>query len=204
MDDASGDIDAQTGVTWWKKSFDHNIRYKRNKENLGFGGNCNAGAEIAEGEILVFLSNDVIIRGDFLTPIKDILTEGNPEALVGGQIIDWAGGWNEINYNGSKRFIPYLAGWLLACRKETWKELGGFDPRYGVYDYEDVDLSTTAISKGIPLIVTDSSHLQHLSGATIASMKVDRRSQTLKNQKIYHEKWQGQWEKIFERLDHVR
>ena len=199
MDDASTEPDCQSGVAWWQKNSLHNIRYKRNEKNLGFGGNCNEGARAATGDILVFLSNDVIIRGNFLASLVRILAEKTPHALVGGQLIDWAGGWNEIEYNGGVSVVPYLAGWLLACTRETWKLLGGFDPRFGVFDYEDMDLCTTAHILGTPLIPLNSPDLDHLSGATIRTLAMDRYSQTMKNKDVYHQKWQGKWDIVFER-----
>ena len=203
MDDASTELDCQTGVTWWQKSSRHTIRYKRNKENLGFGGNCNEGAKIATGDILVFLSNDVIIHGDFLSPLIQLLAEVNGPALAGVQLVDWAGGWNEIPYNGGISIVPYLAGWLLACTKTTWGQLGGFDPRFGLFDFEDMDVSTTAHLLGIPLVVLKTPYLQHISGATIQGLAIDRYSQTMKNKDIYHQKWQGEWDTIFGRLENV-
>ena len=201
MDDASTELDCQTGTAWWQKNSPHNIRYKRNEKNLGFGGNCNEGAKIATGDILVFLSNDVIIRGNFLTSLIWILAEKNSCALVGGQLIDWAGGWNEIEYNGGISIVPYLAGWLLSCTRETWKKLGGFDSRFGIFDYEDMDLCTTAHLLGVPLIPLNSPYLYHLSGETIRTLAMDRYSQTMKNKDIYHQKWQGKWDQVFERAE---
>ena len=199
MDDASTERDCQVGVDWWHKNSLLNIRHKRNEKNLGFGGNCNEGAKVATGDILVFLSNDVIIRGNFLVALMRILAEKSPHALVGGQLIDWAGGWNEIEYKGGISIVPYLAGWLLACTRETWKLLGGFDPRFGVFDYEDMDLCTTARVLGIPLIPLNSPALAHMSGETIRTLAMDRYSQTMKNKDVYHRKWQGKWDTIFER-----
>ena len=203
MDDASTELDCQAGVTWWQKNSRHNIRYKRNKENLGFGGNCNEGAREATGDVLIFLSNDVIIRGDFLSPLITLLAEENGPALAGVQLVDWAGGWNEIPRNGGISIVPYLAGWLLACTRTTWDLLGGFDPRFGLFDYEDMDLCTTAHLLGIPLVVLKTSYLYHLSGVTIQGLAMDRYSQTMKNKEIYHRKWQGDWDTIFGRLENV-
>src|SRR3990167_5648625 len=75
VDDASTEKDCQTGLAWWQKAAreDLPIRYKRNEENMGFGQSCNIGAWYVRGDALVFLSNDVIVRGDFITQIREIL-----------------------------------------------------------------------------------------------------------------------------------
>ena len=206
VDDASPDEEEiKGGVAWWqKKVSQHPIRYYRNKENLGFGGSCNVGARIAfensDAETVVFLSNDVIIRGDFVSLIKDILFR-SPNTLIGGQIIDWRAGWNQVMFEGHEMVVPYAAGWLLACNKDVWNQLGGFDPRYGRFDYEDVDLSTNATSLGIDLVGLNLSYLKHLSGATIATLPIDRMAKTVENKQKYLEKWEGRWNEIFERLE---
>ena len=57
MDDASPRLDVQEGINWWnKKCPQYDIKYYRNEKNLGFGGNCNEGAKVATGEVLMFLS----------------------------------------------------------------------------------------------------------------------------------------------------
>ena len=87
--------------------------------------------------------------------------------------------------------------------------LGGFDPRFGIFDYEDMDMSTTAHSLGIPLVSLVQGwnarypYLHHISGATIYAMAIDRHSQTIKNRDIYHRKWDGQWDGFIERLSYV-
>ena len=81
--------------------------------------------------------------------------------------------------------------------------MGGFDPRFGIFDYEDMDLSTTAHLLGIPLVALKTPYLHHISGATIQGLAVDRHSQTIKNREIYHRKWEGDWGKIFGRLENV-
>src|SRR3990167_2412278 len=208
MDDASpelkdGDI---KGMKWWQENArpDLPVDCRKNAENLGFGGTCNAGATTAinthDADIVIFLSNDVIVRGDFITPIKNIIRD-NPRVLIGGQIIDWKAGWNEVIFQGHEMIVPYAAGWLLACTKEVWKELGGFDPRYGRFDYEDMDLSTTAHSLGIDLVGLNLPYLQHISGATIATLPVNRMAITLENKQKYLEKWEGRWQEIVEGLE---
>jgi len=200
MDDASTELDCQAGVAWWQKNSLHNIRYKRNEENLGFGGNCNEGARVATGDILVFLSNDVIIKGNFLVPLIRILAEKSSHALVGGRIVNWDSGWNTFQVNGKSLIVPYCEGWLIACAKKTWNDLGGFDPIYQKYDYEDICLSTTAQTLGIPLIALDSPYLDHISGVTIRATGADRHSQTVKNKEAYRKKWESKFESLLSKI----
>lgn len=196
INDASTDLDCEGGVAFWQNGATRQkIRYHKNKENLGFGGSMNKGAELAKGDILIFYSNDVICSGDFITNIKHLL-ENNDKLLIGGRIIYWPGGWNEFEHKGKPFTVPYCEGWLLACTKEVWDNLGGFDPRYGKYAVEDIDLSTTAISLGYELHGLNSPHLQHIGGAT-AKYDEHRMDYTIRNKEKYIEKWRSRFEEIF-------
>ena len=116
-------------------------------------------------------------------------------------MVDWPAGWNEFSVNGSKIVIPYLGGWLLACTKDAWVDLGGFDPLYGRFDYEDLDISTTALYKGYELVALNLPYLKHMSGATIATLKVDRMAITTKNKEKYIAKWQDRLLQIHANLE---
>lgn len=196
VNDASTDTDCEPGVAFWQKGASrHKILYRKNKENLGFGGSMNAGAEIATGDILVFLSNDVISTNNFISEIKGRIAQ-NENSLVGGRIVYWPGGWNEFEHKGKKFTVPYCEGWLLACTRKVWDNLGGFDPRYGRYAVEDIDLSTTAISLGYELVGLNSSHLTHIGGAT-AKYDENRMEYTTRNKEKYIKKWRGRFEELF-------
>lgn len=155
----------------------------RNEENRGFGPGHNQGACAARGEILIFLSNDVIPGGDYIAPIEAALSEG-PGALVGPEMLSHDTGWN--TFNGVT--IPYLAGHCIACYRDTWEVLGGWDERYIPCDYEDIDLSYAATQKGIPLIAV-SLPLTHLFGQSAQNLSEGRKAITLRSQAKFKEKW---------------
>lgn len=186
VNDASTETDCDGGTAFWQQADTRQeIRYLKNKKNLGFGGSMNRGAKAAYGDILVFLSNDVVITGDFLGQIKNEI-DNEKDILVGGRIVYWDSGWNTFN----NTIFPYCEGWLLACTTEVWDNLEGFDPRYSPYDYEDVDLSTTAIQKGHRLVGLDSPYLNHIGGQT-ANYNEKRLEITHRNKKKFYDKWRS-------------
>lgn len=190
VDDASTEPEPGNGANWWMKSsfIRHRIRYYRNPENLGFGKSLNNGAKLARGKYIVLLSNDVVVQGDFITDIITLINQDD-KMLVCGRAIDWAGGWNEFRIEGKHYVIPYAEGWLLACTKTAWKSLGGFDPVYGKYDYEDVDISTKALELGFSIVPLNSQKVHHLGSQTITPIDPHRRELTDKNRQIYMSKW---------------
>lgn len=189
VDDCSTDESPQ-GIAWWQRygNARFRVRYYKNRENLGFGVSCNIGARLANGRVIVQLSNDVVMYGDIFSDIITLIGFDD-KMLVAGRIVDFPGGWNEFDIDGKHIVVPYAEGWLIACTKKAWKDLGGFDPRYGKYDYEDVDLTTTAIEKKFSIVGLNSDKVRHLVGQTITSTGVDRQSITTSNRTIYFEKW---------------
>lgn len=161
------------------------LRYVRNEENTGFGPANNQGAGMAEGDTLIFLSNDVLVMGDFVTDIQLALMKDST-ALVGAQLVDFPSGWN--TFEELDKPISYLAGWCLGMKKSTFGAVGRFDPRYKFCDYEDMDLSYSWEQAGWPLVCIRLP-LRHLSGQTAQHMKGGRLAITLANQQRFCEKW---------------
>lgn len=200
INDASpGDRDYEGNIAWWQNKVDnpHKIRYHANKENLGFGGSMNLGAKHANGDILIFFSNDVIVSGDFLTQISNLFQKDN-KMLLGGEMIDWPAGWNEFDIDNKHIHISYCNGWFLSATKEAWEQSGGFDPIYYPFDYEDVCISTRFTEMGYNLVALNSPYLHHMGGATINSMGVDRSKYTKEHRELYINKWKGKLLQIYQ------
>lgn len=200
VDDDSQEAESIKGPKWWKDNSDLNVVYIRNAENLGFGGSNNVGVERSTGDVLILTQNDVIVSGDFTKPVKNYLKQ-HDKLLIGGRVIHWPAGWNEFEIDGQKVVVPYAEGWFLAMWRDAWNELGGFDPRYGRMDFEDVDLSAMAISKGYNLVGLNVSYLKHMFGqTTTATMGVEgRRALTEINRDKFFAKWKDwmiNWQNI--------
>lgn len=192
INDSSTDEQTDGGLNWWidfklKTGFD--FRVIHTEENVGFLRACNIGltyVKLEEKEAdtpVILLSNDVLIRGKFIEQIIDTLS--NVKSLMGGVLYTQDTGWNKF---GDKVF-QYLEGWLLATTWSNWKELGGgFDPIYVPHDYEDIDLSTTALTKGYELVPLNNVNLQHLGGQSIG-FSPEREKITNENKKKFEAKW---------------
>ncbi len=200
VDDASTETEPGNGVKWWMTNTSkHTIRYYRNEQNLGFGKSLNNGAKLAKGKYIVLLSNDVVVYGDFVSDIITLIGQDD-KMLVCGRAVDFPGGWNEFTIDGKHFIIPYAEGWLLACTKEAWKKLGGFDPAYGKYDYEDVDISTRALELEFSIVSMNSQKVRHLGAQTITPIDPHRVDLTKTNRQIYISKWESKLPQIMEKL----
>lgn len=188
LDDASPDSDVLGGLKWWKGSGLLPLDYANATENMGFPKAANKGLKyICQDkpleDVVILLSTDVLIQGKFISQIKEILWN-TPMSLVGGVVYTQNTGWNTF---GDKIF-PYAEGWLLATKVENWRELGFFDDRYAPSDFEDVDLSTTAVSMGYQLVPLNNVGLVHLGGRSIG-YSPEREKLTKINQEKFRLKW---------------
>ena len=131
--------------------------------NLGFAAGCNAGAERATGELLLFLNPDAVVRPGFRDAIEGPLAEGRGWAawmgLVtaqGGRVVNteggvvhftgiaWAGGAGRpLERDGggvAAGEVAFASGACLAIPRQAWERAGGFPGEFFLY-HEDVDLS---------------------------------------------------------------
>lgn len=188
VDDCSTDEEVLGGLKWWIKEAELLPLYQKLlPQNVGFLRASNEGLKICEklpdDDIVILLSNDVQIMSKFISQNKMIM-EDNPKSLVGGVLYTHDTGWNTI---GSRTF-PYLEGWYLSTSVAGWRDLGYFDERFSPCDFEDVDISTTAIEKGYQLVPLNNPGIKHMGGQTLGYTP-ERAERTRINQKKFEAKW---------------
>ena len=196
VDNGSDDEDAEiidTGVAFWQKKLaKHTIRYRKIPENVGFGAGMNSGASMAKGDIVILYSNDVVCSGNFLVELQAEFDKDR-NILLGNEVIWYDGGWNSFPSNGSRTIVPYINGYFIACTKQVWDSMDGFDPLYGKYTMEDVDISMQAQQLGYKLVALHSQNLRHL-GAQTAGYTPERFEITKQNKQKFYEKWKVELE----------
>jgi GT2 family glycosyltransferase len=106
-----------------------------NKENRFFAPANNQGLQVATGEIVVFLNNDVELRPQFLAQVA---ADVKPGGLYGPSL-------------GNRYGHDYIEGWCIAATRETWQQVGGWpEDMPGMY-WEDNLLCLRAERAGVTL-----------------------------------------------------
>jgi GT2 family glycosyltransferase len=179
----NGSTDGTGGILeYWKDIIGDRLITLKNQKNEGFPRACNQGAARADGGTLLFLNNDVLIKGDYLTPLEKALGN-NPNSLAGPQLANIDTGWNVFG----GQIISYLIGWCLAMPRKIFDDLGGFDECYSPAYYEDIDLCYNALQKGYELqqVWVPLQHLGEQSGGQLE----DKQGITEANRVKFAEKW---------------
>lgn len=184
VDDCSTDKATLDGIMWWAENY--NVKVLRPIENLGFLKASNYGIKKATGDIICLISSDVRVYKD-LAKIAKGMAQIPEKILLGGKVYNDTTGWNQFG----DRIFPYVEGWLLIAKKEHWEELGYFDERFAPFDFEDVQLSTVAISKGFRLaqITPDAGTVVEHIGAQTIKYGEARQKVTEEHRKIFESIW---------------
>ncbi len=154
--------------------------------NRGFAGACNAGAETARGELLVFLNNDTVPTQGWLTALVRYADAHPTAGAIGSRLlfpddtIQHAGivfGSNGLPHhiyagfpkdhpavNISRRFQAVTAACCL-IRRQAWADAGGFDTSF-INGWEDVDLCLRLGAAGLEIHYCHESVVYHLDKAT--------------------------------------
>lgn len=135
------------------------VRIITPERNLGFGAGCNTGAEVATGEVVVFLNPDTIAMPGSITALVDTLDDETvgiamarvrllrePELLNSrGNVVHisglgWSGGFGDLVDDAvDVREVASPCGAAMAVRRDEFLALGGFREELFLY-YEDQDL----------------------------------------------------------------
>ncbi len=150
-----------------------------NGKNRGFVYTSNRGVKKARGELIVLLNTDVIPQGDFLTPVlrhfedPKVFAVSLSEQDYGWAKIWWRGGYIHIGDGGkskSAHICAWASGGTGVFRKSMWQKLGGFDPLYSPYYWEDFDLGFRAWKRGWKIIWEPKAKVLHKHEASTSKV----------------------------------
>jgi N-acetylglucosaminyl-diphospho-decaprenol L-rhamnosyltransferase len=163
----------------------------RNKGNIGFGKGCNSGFKHVITPYMMFLNPDAVIDKKSLKTLIDFM-EQSPNAGMCGPILKDSSGerrftnilptpWNIIFKPVFSRWISrgkrhillgdetakteWLFGACMLLRKEVFKNIGGFDPRFFLY-FEETDLSLRIRQSGWEIWIVGGAICEHVNAAS--------------------------------------
>jgi GT2 family glycosyltransferase len=152
-----------------------------NQQHLGFGPSINKGVAIAKNRYLMLLNSDVLINDEqYKKVIKEF--EKNPKLFavsfaqleknnttVGKNTIFWQKGFMQHgrSNNLNKGINAWAEGGSCIIDKEKFVLLGGFDPIYSPFYWEDIDISYRAWKQNYEIIFDPNIKVVHHHESTI-------------------------------------
>lgn len=179
-------------------------------ENLGFAGGVNRGLEMAAGHA-VLLNSDTLLTEGWLERLEAALLSADDIGMV-GPVSNCAAGPQQLDglsladeeeantfaqerareKSGAVRHVTRLVGFCLMIRDTVWHEVGTFDERFAIGNYEDDDYCTRVRRAGYRLAVAEDTFIYHFGGRTFAGMGLEGAAFTelmAENRQRYMDKW---------------
>jgi len=187
------------------------IQLVRNDKNLGFIGSCHRGADLAKGDYLVLLNNDIQVTPGWLDALLEVFRLRADAGMVGARLVypdgslqeaggivwrdgsAWNWGRNGDPEHPSHRYLraaDYCSGACLALRRADWITWGGFDRAYVPAYYEDTDLAFRVRAAGQRVYYQPEAKIIHFEGV---SSGTDVTQGVKKHQVINREVFLNRW-----------
>jgi len=174
VDDASTDRTAQIAE-------EYGARVLRMSLQSGPGAARNRAAEVAAGEILLFVDSDVVVKPDIIGRIAADLALGSEYAAVFGSYDEEPAERNFLSqYKNLQHYFVHQLGneeaatfWAGcgAVLRDVFLELGGFDlERYPIPSIEDIELGYRLRAAGHRILLDKSVKAKHLKRWTLRSL----------------------------------
>lgn len=171
--------------------------------NIGFGAACNLAASVASQPFMAFVNPDADVDVAVLDRLVDKISSDSRCSSAGPLLVEAAGrasagsgGWLPtplravVHATGLFRVLPesgiwlgrhtnavldveWIAGTCLVIVTDVFRQLGGFAPRYFLYQ-EDMDLGRRLRERGYRQIVVGDLRVRHIHGTSSAVQDVRR------------------------------
>lgn len=179
VDDCSSDARAiQTARQWVARQ--SGARYQRMPENGGPGLARNAGAQLATGDVLVFVDSDVVVKPETLELFQRLFQQHAEAAAAFGSYDDAPAAPGLVTeYRNLLHHYTHQSGPALpttfwagcgAMRRDVFLRHAGFDPVYRRPCIEDIELGMRLSESGDPILLRPEIQCTHLKRWSFAEM----------------------------------
>jgi len=214
VDNASPDDTAQM-VREYAQRFE-NVHAIFNKDNVGLAGGNNAPLGKCQGDYVLILNPDTLVRNDTLARLAAFLDQ-NPDVVVVGPKNLYSDGkphssfhrgwglwhvllWRILPFRLTRAFYDrfsnyeqqdklFVSGACLMIRRNIFDSIGGYDPEYFLTVEDACDLCIRARKAGGRVVFLPDAEVVHIGGRSGAHA-------------IYIVVWQGYYGSVYHFLKH--
>ncbi len=177
------------------------LKLIRNNRNIGWLAATNQGLQIADGEYVCLINNDIVAGKNWLLNCINLMRKEPKIGLINPRgnersenrsvtdINTYATQLERLNH---QRFteLDHCSGFCLIIRTSILSETGYLDPVYGEGYYEDYDLSRRAQELGWLCAQADDAFVFHLGSQSFKNKVPERRQELISiNREIFERRW---------------
>lgn len=183
-----------------------------NEENVGFPKGCNQGINIAVGDNILLLNNDVVVTPNWLVNLNKCLYSSEGIGAV-GTVSNRCPYYQQINikYNNMEEMISFaekynisdknkweerlkLIAFCISIKREVIDKVGLLDEKFTPGNFEDDDYSLRIRKAGYRLMLCKDTFIHHYGNVTFGENPYEYSNILKINQKKFEEKWGFSWE----------
>lgn len=176
------------------------------QHNVGFAHGCNQGIQLAQGQYVLVLNNDVLVTEGWLRRLLSAIEiqgadmvgpmgtrfhglQNIAEAIDEEQLEDYAQ-QRSTAYQGQGRWVHRLLGTCILIKNDVFIRIGGFDPCFGLGYYEDDDFCYRAVLSGFKLWISFDVFVYHFGSKSFEKLPASQMHLLRERNKLmFIQKW---------------
>jgi len=192
------------------------IEHIDNPRNRGFPAAVNQGIRLAcenpcsggEGGDLVVMNSDVVVTPHWLRRLREHF-RGDPSAGIVGPCTNYVSGVQLVKgdygtdagrlrafaeqryrrFQAQAQEVDRVVGFCMVVRRQCIEDVGLFDERFGIGNFEDDDLCRRARMSGWRVLWAQDVFVHHFGSRSFALAGMDYRDLIRRNARLYFQKW---------------
>lgn len=196
-----------------------NVRFIISPENLGFGKANNLGVQYAQGKYIFFLNSDTILLNDAVSVLFHFANANPSVGICGANLYDgnnkpdlsyfkfptlseelktfFSDKYSRLktysihNFGTEPQRVDCISGADLMIKKETFINIGGFDPDFFLY-YEETEMTWRLKKKGLLVYSVPQAKIIHYHGMSsepsVSNLKKWSQQEFLYSKFLYFQK----------------
>lgn len=198
-----------------RQDFPAHVHVVHLAQNVGYGRGANAGLEYLTTRSCDYfaVSNDDVAPAvdclpQLVAAIDHLECDGRKPGAIGpvtnnisgrqqvdigsyanyADMLDRSATWRAGHVSEATE-VAQLRGLFMLITPDCLREIGGFDPRFGIGNFEDDDHNLRCRLAGYSLWIADGAFLHHTGSQTFAELRVDYDANIQRNLQLICEKW---------------
>jgi GT2 family glycosyltransferase len=191
---------------------DDRVRVVLNEDNRGFAAAVNQGLQLASGDVLVILNNDVVVPNSWHAPLLRHLERPDIGLVMASTNVSANESRIPVSYDNLGEMETFAAArrwdhdgrafdirvaimFCVAFRRDVYEQVGDLDEQFGLGMFEDDDYSHRTRLAGYRVTCAEDAFVHHVGQAALNTLPPQElHALWEENQRRFERKWSVTWE----------